>query len=684
LVDPFWGADGGNVFVGACSPFGMVRLGPDCPFPTPTSGYKSDKPIIGFSHNHLSGTGGGGRYGNILLTPQVGVPDWKKRESESKENEMASPSYYLVELIRQAGKVKAELTANQNLGRSRFTYSNGSESKSIQASLLFDISSCIGRKPKEMFKGCKIHAEKDGSFSGQASFTGGWGGDNPYILYFSGQANMKNASLQFKADTTWLPVPKGSKKKPGFTLDTTGFALTASVPNGEVVETSVSISYKNLDETRFALQKSLTMTFEEVKDKTLQSWEDRLSVFTIETNSPEEKKMFFSSLYHTLIMPTDVTGHHPDDQFGEAHFWEHYCFWDVFRTLMPLHNLLYPAEQKRIMGSLIRIGEKRGWLPDAWIAGNFAMAQGGANAEVILAEAVVKGLLLPSDAAKAWKVCYKNATTPSDHPEWYGRNAQYLEKGFNDSRIVNGTSKSLEYACNDFAIAQMAKKLGKISEYNAMTKRSFQALNLWYPTRKFFWSKDSVNQWMPSFTTEFTRSDHWNGPHFYEGNPWTYFLGAPHLADTIRSLMGGTAAYESRLDSIFDGNHTDMGNEPGFMLPYGYMFSGNREKTTKRVHELLKSKYVSGRKGLPGQDDSGALSSWLIWGYLGIYPLAGTDEYWLISPYCKEVEITLPGGKSMKISGSGKQPYLNGKIFKSLKIKHVDLLAGGKIEWKPS
>jgi len=708
-VDAFWGCDGGNVFVGACSPFGMVRLGPDCPFPTPTSGYQSSKPIIGFSHTHLSGTGGGGRYGNILVTPQFGKPNWKARESLQKENESARPGYYGVDLILKEGRVKVELTAAQNLGRSRFQFSGSKPEEKLEVSLLFDLKHCISRDPVKMFQGCRFQVLKDGSFQGQASFKGGWGGDNPYTIFFKGQANVKNAVLTYQVDSTLVlpsvarpaspnppPAPKGKAMpkgsgpkvkvvelpKPIWQLDTTGFAFTGLVEKNEMLETSVSISYKGLEETGFALERSLKQSFEELEAKTKQAWEDRLSVFSIETQTPEEKKMFFSSLYHTMIMPTDVSGHHPKDAFGEAHFWEHYCLWDVFRTLMPLHNLVYPTEQRRIMNSLIRIGESRGWLPDAWVAGDFAMAQGGCNAEIVLAEGVAKGILPPSEAAKAWKVCYQNATQPSDHPEWYGRNAQYLKNGFIDSRVVNGTSKSLEYAYNDHIMSQFAYRMGKVTEGNMFRDRSTKVFNLWFPERRFFWSRDSTQTWMPNFTPEYMRKDHWNGPYFYEGNPWTYALSAPHLTDTLIKSMGGKPAWESRLDSTFSGNHFSIGNEPGFMLPYAYLFSGNRAKAVETVHGILKKEFVTGRKGLPGQDDSGALSSWLVWGYMGLYPLAGSDEYWLFQPYANAVEITLPGGKYMAVSGKGKRVFLNGKEFKSLKIKHADLLAGGKIEWK--
>jgi predicted alpha-1,2-mannosidase len=691
-VDPFWGCDGGNVFVGACSPFGMVRLGPDCPHPTPTSGYQSTKPIIGFSHTHLSGTGGGGRYGNILISPQIGEPDWKNLASEKKTEEKAAPGYYAVILQRKKGEVKSELTANQNLGRHRHTFLVKEAQK---ASILVDLSHTISRNPKASFQGCRFVAEADGSFSGSASFTGGWGGENPYTIFFRGQISLKNPSLTYKIDTTKIPAPlpapppKGKvpagkifTPKPTYKFDTLGFALSGMVEPNEQVEITLSISFKSLDETLPVFNKALTQSFELIRGKCEQAWEDRLSVLSVKCQSPEQEKMLFSALYHTMIMPTDVTGHHPDDQFGEAHFWEFYTLWDTFRCLMPLHNLLYPNEQARIFRSLIRTGETLGWLPDAWIAGKYAQAQGGCNAEVILSEAVVKGYLKGAKALEAWNVCYQNATKVPNHPEWYGRQPEYLKKGYCTEKVKNCTSHSLEYAYNDYCLSLMAEKLGKTDQAKFFKERSFKVLNLFYPERSFFWAKDSTEKWMPNFTPEFMRPDHWNGPYFYEGNGWTYHLGAPHLMDTLKTLMGGKQAFVARLDSTFEGKHFDMGNEPGFLLPFAYLDCGEREKSTKVVHSLLVEKFVPGTKGLPGQDDSGALSSWMVWASFGLYPKAGTDEYYLIPPFVTEGEWLLPAGKSLKVKGNGKNPYWNGKAFTGMKIKHADLSAGGTLEWK--
>ena len=681
-VDPFWGCDGGNVFVGACSPFGMVRLGPDCPFPTQTSGYQPSKPIIGFSHTHLSGTGGEGRYGNILVSPMVGNPDWKKMASESKNNEKASPGFYSVDLIRNSGVVSAELTANQNIGRHRYKFQKNGATEPYLASILVDLSHTLSRNPKASFKSTKFSAYADGSFLGSASFSGGLGGENSYTIFFQGQANMKSSTLSYKLDTIKIPVPKGSKAKPTLKFDTTGFALTGKVENGESIEVTISISYKNLDETMPAFEKNLNLSFETIQKSTEMAWEDRLSVFSIENNPIEKTQMFFSAVYHTMIMPTDVAGNHPEDQFGEAHFWDLDAFWDTFRTLMPLHNLVYSAQQRRIFHSLIRIGEGKKWLPDAWIAGDFARAKGGCNAEVILSEAVQKGILLGADVNKAWKVCIDNAMNQTDRPELYGRNAEYLKNGFCSSKIKNCTSTSLEYAFNDYSLSLFADKIGKIAESNLFKTRSQKVINLWHPDRKIFWAKDSLNKWVPDFTPGFMKSGHGNGPYFYEGNLWLNQLSAVHLADSIISLTGGKPAFSARLDSIFSGNHFDIGVEPGFILPYGYMWIGEREKTKNMVHKLLAEKFVIGNKGLPGMDDSGALSSWLVWGYLGIYPIAGTDEYWLIPPYLEKAEINLPGGKKYSVSGKGNALYKNGKIFPGYKIKHSDLISGGTFEWK--
>lgn len=681
LVDPFWGCDGGNVFVGACSPLGMVRLGPDCVFPTPTSGYVSSKPIIGFSHTHLSGTGGGGRYGNILVTPQLGKPDWKRQITAEKQNERAKPGYYAVDLLQPNGvSISSELAALQNVGKHKYAIQDKNRAP-VFVSFLIDFSHTISRKPKESFKGCRFLAQSDGTFQGSASFAGGWGGDNPYTIFFHGLINLKNPTLSYKIDTLSIPEPKGSKKKPTLKFDTLGVAYSGYLAADEWVDITLSISFKGWAEAQNGFAQMANLSFEALRKKAENAWEDHLSAVELE-GSPEELKLAYSALYHTLIMPTDVSGHHPEDQNGESHFWEHYTLWDTFRCLMPLHNLLYPAQQKRMFQSLIRIGERKGWLPDAWIAGWFAQAQGGCNAEVVLAEAVQKGLISGSEAQKAWQVCYDNATRTPDHPEWYGRHPEYLQNGFCSAKVKNCTSHSLEWAYNDFAMAKMAAFLEKTDAEKFFRDRSARVLNLWYPERRFFWAKDSSQQWMSGFTPDFMRPDHWNGPYFYEGNSWLYHLSAFHLTDSIINRMGGAEKLVQRLDTTFLLNKFDMGNEPGFLLPFGYFAAGRADKGVEAVHKLAKEKFVSGRKGLPGQDDSGALSSWYFWANIGLYPLAGTTTYFIFPPILKKTELMLGGGKTLVVKGTGAKPYWNGKPIKTNQIDHRELVNGGVLEWK--
>lgn len=204
FVDPFWGCDGGNTFVGACLPFSLVRLGPDCPAPAPTSGYSSDKQILGFSHTHLSGTGGGGRYGNILVSPTVGIPDLKKRVSIKKSNEFAAPGLYQVTLQRPEGDVECQLTSTPKAGFHSYQPYTWKKEDSIQSNFFFDISHTNSRNAAQNSLDGKIEIIAPNALSGFGFYQGGWGGNNPYKVYFYALFDKPFQSYAcWKEDSLW-------------------------------------------------------------------------------------------------------------------------------------------------------------------------------------------------------------------------------------------------------------------------------------------------------------------------------------------------------------------------------------------------------------------------------------------------------------------------------------------------
>jgi len=684
LVDPFWGVEGGNVFPGACLPFSMMRVGPDAEFPTPTSGYSSTKPIVGFSHTHLSGTGGGGRYGNILLTPTVGSLLLENRPSLARANEYAKPGYYSTTLQRKDGDVHAELTSTHKTALHKYQFYTWNKNQdSLIANVLIDVSHMISRNPKDNVVDGSITILSPTKAEGWGKFKGGWGGELPYQIFFSLLVDKPTFS-----SGTWT--------KFGAAIDSTSSSVSGKGVGGffrfklaqkEEVKVKVAISYLSTAQAETNLNQEMKdWDFEKVRNQAAAVWAERLGKIQVKGGSPELQSMFYSALYHTMIMPTDVTGENPKWESKEPHFWEHYCIWDVFRCLMPLHTLIYPEQQRRIIRGLLDIYKNKGWLPDAWVAGDYADIQGGTNADVVLADALVKNLG-GFDKNLAFEAMLKNADGTSWNYKRVGRNAYYQKLGYCPENVVCGTSMTLEYSYNDFCMAQAAKILGKNNVAKSYLDKSLNYRKLFNPEVGFFWSKDSLGKWKENFTPKFTRPDHWNGPHFYEGNAYHYAAYAPHDMRGLINLYG-QKQFEILLDSIFKYEKVDVGNEPSFLTPYAYHWLGRPDKSAGAVRGLLKKDFKPGRRGLPGQDDSGALSSWYIWGMLGLYPVAGQDFYLLCSPSFKEASLSLENGKAFTMQATNpsaaniyvQSATLNGQAFTKSWISHAEISRGGTLK----
>jgi predicted alpha-1,2-mannosidase len=682
-VDPLFGVDGGNTMPGATLPFGLVKLGPDVKPPYGTNGYNSNNPIEGFSHTHLSGTGGGGRYGNVLVIPQVGTVTPKEAYNE-KINEYASPGYYTATLQRKPGDVIAELTATPHSGLHKYRFYTWDKRKSFKANILIDASHVIGRAKGA--KGGSTCTESEVHFYGQnmegyGRFEGGWGGKNPYTVYFSAALNMPYSEFGTYEDTL---------VKPGATTSTgtkSGVYVSFMVNQMQPVLLKVGISLVSQENARKNREECPNWDFELTRLKADSTWNQFLGKVQLQGGSPEQKKLFYTYLYHTALLPTDVSGpENPNWKTDEPAFWDHYCLWDVFRSVMPLHTLIAPQTQTRIVNSLLDIYRHKQWLPDAWVAGNFGMVQGGSNADVVLADAIAKGL--PINVKLAWEAVKKNTETESDNPEKYGRElTDYTRIGYVPSEVKCGSSKTLEYAFNDYCAASVAKAAGDLSTSEKLLKRSDNCFNLFNPDTRFFWARDRTGKWAPDFSPTFILPNSWDGPYFYEGDPWMYSTYVPHNMQGLINRHGGPEKFTAFLDTLFEGNHYKLENEPVFLVPYQYNYALRPDKTATRVRAALANRYNLGRKGLPGQDDSGAISSWYVFGAMGFFPVAGTDVYLLGSPLFNEIDITLENGKYFKIvakNNSAVNKYiqkasLNGKPFNQNWFRHPDIIEGGTL-----
>jgi predicted alpha-1,2-mannosidase len=356
--------------------------------------------------------------------------------------------------------------------------------------------------------------------------------------------------------------------------------------------------------------------------------------------------------------------------------------------------LIAPQRQSDIVRALVDIYRHEQWLPDAR-SGNFTgRTQGGSNAEFAIADAYVKHL--PGiDWQEAYRGMLQDAETPSPAPEREGRGGldEWKKLGYVS---IEGTdrpgSKQMEYAADDFEVAIVAKGLGNEADYEKYLRRSGNWKNLWNPqiaddgVHGFIEPRHRDGSWKKDFTT--LQSCSWGGDTFYEGNSWTYSLFVPQDVAGVMELSGGRDKFVQRLDAFFAGKgRYDVGNEPGFLSPYLYIWAGRQDKTSDRVQEIIARSYHTGRSGIPGNDDSGAMSSWYVFGAMGIFPNAGQDVYLIGHPSLPEVVLHLAQGKTFAIEAKNLSPMnsyivaatLNGQPLDRAWFRHEDVVTGGRL-----
>lgn len=683
-VRPEIGVEKGNVFIGACIPHGVLKLGPDCVPPTGTHGYKTGAPILGYSHTHLSGTGGEGRYGNIRVMPVVG-PLELGAKSLKDENEAIAPGYYAVTNKRAPGDVHVELTASRNVGVHLYRFQTWKGEKTVPVHLQFDVSSVIHRVPKRA-KGSRctsanVHVTSPNTLEGTASFAGGWGGDNPYTIYFAAYVVQPSEAQGTWTDTTATDNKTASGNK-------IGAWLRYTQPVDAELNVYVAVSFLNEGQARIFLDKEKNKSFEQVRLAAANAWQEKIGTLAVAGGLPEQRQMLASHLYHTLLMPTDMTGQDPNMGGGGStpSFWEHYCLWDTHRSVMPLHSVLFPNTQQQMLQGMLEIYRSKGALIDGWTAGYFGGMQGGVHSITALADGAVKGLFPKSLIPVAWKAAERTVNNPSDKPQHYGREPKWFPKGWlAKGDCLGTTSRNLEYAYNDYCAGVLAKEAGNHEEATKLWQRSQRIFEHWQPQLRLFYGKESDGSWSQPLDRFITQKDSWNNPMFYEGKPTDYYLYVPHAYPSLIKRYGGPQSFISFVDSIFDGGHFHLENEPSFLNPWVYHWAGRPDLSVKRVWHALLTQFKSGRYGLPGQDDSGALSSWYVWGSLGLFPVAGQNVYLIGVPLFSGVQFKPQGGKGLTITTKGTGPCvqkatLNGKPLNRAWLTHQELTSGGILE----
>jgi predicted alpha-1,2-mannosidase len=692
-VDPLLGVSGGgNVFPGPVVPFGMIKPGPDMVAPEghdPNAGWNAEGAIRGFSQTHVSGTGGGDKYGNILVQATTGEVTPLDSASPRAE-EKASAGLYSVSLARYG--VGVEITAARRSAIYQLRYPVGAK-----ANLLFDVGhfllSGMRTGERQSLVASEIKVLSPMELAGSTSITGGWNKQpNAYTVYFYARTDTPAASWG-----TWLEgdLQPGGRSVDGAAQSRSGAWLTFANKAGRPVLMKIGISFISVEQARRNLAAEIPgFDFAATHAAAVAKWNHVLGKIELKGATAEQEQIFYTAIYHTMLMPTDRTGENPLWKSAEPYYDDYYAIWDIFRTSAPLLTLIAPEREVAIVRSLVDIYRHEGFLPDARSGNYNGRTQGGSNAEFMITDAYVKGLK-GIDWATAYAAELHDAEVPpADHFK-EGRG------GLDDWRTLGYVSLEgsdrpgsvhMEYAADDFEIALLAKGLGRTEDYKKYLARSGNWKNLWDSDfadggfQGFIRPRHRDGSWFEPFTAmDFCT---WGGKTFYEGNSWTYSTFVPQDVASLIAKSGGPQKFVDRLDAFFSVPFRyDVGNEPGFLAPYLYNWAGRPDKTAEHVRAIIAKSYHAGPNGLPGNDDSGAMSSWYAFGQIGIFPNAGQDIYLIGSPAFAQTTLHLAGGKNFVIEAralSEENIYvaaatLNGKALDRAWLRHKEIAAGGRL-----
>ena len=669
LVNPFVGTGGhGHTFPGATAPFGMIQLSPDTRHEgwDGCSGYHySDSVIYGFSHTHLSGTGVPD-YCDLLIVPQSGkkakfIPGYEDAEgfgsTFSHSTEIAKPGYY--EVFLEDDAIKAQMTTSERAGIHKYTFLREKDKKFI----LIDFD----------HRDDLIFAE--------------------YILnenkHISGQRISKSWAEEqhFYFDLEFSIEPSKIKRVP----NKYGHKLLIEFPKQTKI-LKIAIGISQVDEAGALKNRQAELenfNFSKTRALTRIKWQKELSKIKISNEDKEKASIFYTALYHCFIAPnlaSDVDGRyrghdqkiHKLDE-GENHYTV-FSLWDTYRTLHPLFTLIQPEKTEEFIRTMLRIYDQRNDLPVWELASCETECMIGYHSVSAIADAYLKGYN-DFDTTKAL-----DAMVHTSKLDEYAKK-EFAAQGFISSdQEAESVSKTLEYAYDDFCIAQMAKKIGRDDLYREFTKRSLNFVNLYDPSTKFMRARRGA-QWFGPFNPIEVNFN------YTEANSWQYSLYAPHNIPVLADLMGGRDSLETWLDRLFSaesdliGRHqVDItgligqyahGNEPSHHMAYLYNYTNAPAKTQFYVDRILNELYTIQPDGLSGNEDCGQMSAWYVMSALGLYPTApGNTNYQIGRPIFKKAEVKLPNRKKISIeapNNTASTKYVKEVSFNSSKVDDTEI-----------
>lgn len=658
--------------------------------------------LTGFSHVNLSGVGCP-ELGVILSMPTTGKLETNHLQyGTTYTEETAKAGYYSVILPKY--NVKAELTASPRVGVSRYNFPKG------KANVLLNLGLGLTNEQGAMLRivsATEIEGVRSvGSFCYNSP-------EQAYPIYFV--ARLSKPANQFGVwktpythqgtEAQWMTYNGNTRIMENYTKTVVGdsigayFSYNFDVPTQ--IEMKIGISYVSIDNARENLEKETTdKNFDKIYAETKQKWSEALDVVSVEGGSNDDKTIFYTALYHTQIHPNilnDCNGEYPEigtGKIGHTNGTRYTVFslWDTYRNYHQLMSLLYPEQQLELVRTMLSIYDENGWLPKWELNSTETFTMVGDPATVVIADTYLRGLQ-DFDVEKAYQAIRKSAMQTQHNPLRPGLQ-EYIEKGYVsvNSGIAGPVSVTQEYNMADFAIAQLARKLGKKQDAAIFGERAVSYRKLYDDTTKLLRPKMTNGDFYAPFDP-YAGANFQKNIGYIEGNAFQYAFMCAHDINALMHLMGGKKDFAKGLESIFTNNQFDMANEPDMGYPFLFNFSKGSETKAQHYVDKLKQQYFTNKPaGLPGNDDTGTMSAWLVYAMLGIYPVTpAMPVYTFTTPHFEKITLHLdkkyyPKGE-LVITAPHSQTH---RTIKSIKvggkksgyfISNENLLKAGKIHF---
>lgn len=713
-VNPFIGTtDYGTTNPGAVCPNGMMSVSPFNVMGSERNRRDKDSTwwstpyehrnafLTGFSHVNLSGVGCPD-LGSLLLMPAAGplTPDYREYGS-TYADERAEPGYYAVRLTPSG--IYCEVSATPRTAVARFTYPGG------PAHVLMNLGQGLTNESGATFRFVGDREIEGSKLLGTFCYNPGAVFPVYFVMRVEREPSVSGSWKKMRpmgVEAQWDNTAGKYKLYPRYRREMSGDDIGAwfsfDAAPGEQVLVRTGVSFVSIEEARRNLETEQGETgFDEIRRRARDEWEDALSRIRVEGGTADQRTVFYTALYHTLIHPnllSDASGTYPMMGSGETGRSDRprytvFSLWDTYRNLHQLLTLVYPRKQTDMVRSMLGMARESGWLPRWELYGRETYTMEGDPALAVIADTWVKGLR-GFDVREAYAAMLRSATAPGTENPVRPDNSDYLERGYVPLRepFDNSVSHTLEYAAADYALSVLADSLDRPDDaarfrhqsrrYRAYYCADFGTLRPILPDGTFYPDFD------PRQGENFEPS-----PGFHEGSAWNYTFAVPHDIDGLTELMGGKDGFVNKLQYVFDAGLYDPANEPDIVYPFLFSrYPDEAWRTQRTVRDLLEEHYRNAPDGIPGNDDAGTMSAWAVFAMMGFYPYCpGVPEYILTTPVFDRVEIRLDpefhGTDRLILEKKGRgwktrRIQVGDRVLDGFVVSHREMLEAGRIVFR--